>query len=81
MLNTFHPSAIANNIYDILEDYAIKIDVYECKAIDAIINYFNSINTEYRLYRSEWPNAEGGVCSVAFVDNSHPQLIMFDYEY
>ena len=26
-------------------------------------------------------NEEGGVCSVAFIDCGHPQLVMFDYKY
>ena len=81
MLGNFHPSAIANQIYNILEGYEIKIDVYEHDAIDAIISYIEEFHIEYNLCCSDWPNEEGGVCGIAFVDQGYPQLIMFDYEY
>ena len=82
MLNTFYPSAITTHIYDILEGYEIKTDVYESGAIDAIADYLdNYLKVEHQIYRSDWPNEEGGVCGVAFIDKDHPQLIMFDYKY
>lgn len=78
----FHPSVIVNKIYDILEDYEVKTDVYDHEAVDEIAYYFeNKWHIEYKLCRSEWPNEEGGVCAISFVDANHPQLVMFDYEY
>ena len=83
MLGNFNPSAIVNEIYDILDSYETEgLDLYNHGAIDAITDYLtNYAEVEYLLDCSEWPNEEGGVCAVSFVDNGHPQLILFDYKY
>ena len=83
MLGEFHASAIVNKIYDILDDYETEgLDLYKFDASDAIVDYLaNYVKVEYQLACSEWPNEEGGVCSVAVIDCGHPQLVMFDYKY
>jgi hypothetical protein len=82
MLGNFNPSVIVNKIYDILEDYEVKTDVYNHEAVNEIADYFeHEWHIEYNLCCSDWPNEEGGVCGIAFVDCGHPQLVMFDYEY
>ena len=83
MLGEFHASAIVNKIYDILDNYETEgLDLYNFGATDAIVDYLaNYVKVEYQLACSEWPNEEGGVCSVAFIDCGHPQLVMFDYKY
>lgn len=83
MLGNFNPSTIVNEIYSILDDYETEgIDLYNYNVTEAIADYLtNHLKIEYLLCCSEWPNEEGGVCSVAFVDHGHPQLVMFDYKY
>lgn len=83
MLGEFHASTIVNDIYDILDDYETEgLDLYNFGATDAIADYLtNYVKVEFQLACSEWPNEEGGVCSVAFVEGGHPQLVMFDYKY
>ena len=83
MLGSFHPSAIVNKIYDIMDDYEVEgIDLYSYELTDAIAEYLtNNLKIEYNLCCAEWPNGEGGVCAVAFIDNCYPQLVMFDYKY
>ena len=83
MLGNFNPSAIVNEIYDILDSYETEgLDLYNHGAIDAIADYLtNHAEVEYLLDCSEWPNEEGGACAVSFIDNGHPQLILFDYKY
>lgn len=82
MLGNINPSVIVNKIYDILEDYEIKTDIYEHGVIDAIADYLgNHLKIEYLIYNSDWPNEEGGVCAISFIDSNHPQLVVFDYEY
>jgi hypothetical protein len=83
VLGEFHASTIVNDIYDILDAYETEgLDLYNFGATDAIADYLtNYVKVEFQLACSEWPNEEGGVCSVAFVDNGHPQLVMFDYKY
>ena len=83
MLGNFNPSAIVNEIYDMMDDYETHgCDLYDFGLTDAIADYLaNCLHIEYNLACSDWPNEEGGVCGVAFVDDGHPQLIMFDYKY
>lgn len=83
MLGEFHASTIVNDIYDILDDYETEgLDLYNFGATDAIADYLtNYVKVEFQLACSEWPNEEGGVCSVAFVEGGHPHLVMFDYKY
>ena len=83
MLGEFHASAIVNKIYDILDDYETEgLDLYNFGATDAIVDYLaNYVKVEYQLACSEWPNEEGGVCGIAFVDGGRPHLVMFDFKY
>ena len=83
MLGNFNPSVIVNEIYAILDDYETEgLDLYNYGAVDAITDYLtNYAKVEYLLCCSEWPNEEGGACAVSFVENGHPQLVLFDYKY
>lgn len=83
MLGYFNPSVIVNEIYSILDDYETEgLDLYNFGATDAITDYLNNYaKVEYLLACTEWPNEEGGACAVSFVENGHPQLVLFDYKY
>ena len=83
MLGNFNPSVIVNEIYTILDDYETEgLDLYNRGTVDAIINYFvEYVKVEFLICCSEWPNEEGGACAVSFVENGHPQLVLFDYKY
>lgn len=83
MLGEFHASTIVNDIYDILEYYETEgLDLYNFGVTDAIADYLtNHVKVEFQLACSEWPNEEGGVCSIAFIEGGHPHLVMFDYKY
>lgn len=79
MFGEFHPSVHLDNIYNLMADYDENFDHYNKDAIFAIIDYFTKYNMNYQLACSPWPDECGGVCSVAFIDNSYPQLVVFDY--
>ena len=83
MLGEFHPSMIINKVYSILDSYETEgLDLYNFGATDAIADFLtNHARVEFQLVCSDWPNKEGGACAVAFVDNGHPQLVLFDYKY
>lgn len=83
MLGNFNPSTIVNEIYSILDDYETEgLDLYSYGATNAITDYLNNYaKVEYLLAYSEWPNEEGGICAVSFIENGHPQLVLFDYKY
>ena len=78
----FYPSAITNRIYEFLDLYETEgLDLYNVAAIDAIEDYLKSIDVEHEVSTTEWPDEEGGVCGIAFVDGGRPHLVMFEYKY
>ena len=82
MLGKFHPSIIVDEVYDIMDEYERGFNVeYVAKLIDKLTDYFEEKLPEYLLCCSEYPNETGGVCAISFIEDGHPQLIMFDYIY
>lgn len=83
MLGSFNPSKIVDEIYSIMDDYETHgCDLYDYGVVNAIADCLtNYYHIEYNLCCSHWPNEEGGVCAIAFVDCDHPQLVMFDFKY
>ena len=85
MLGRFNPSKMMDEIYDMLDAYETEgLDLYNRGAVDALVDYlhnYTNLNGEYLICCTEWPNEEGGSCSAAFVENGHPQLIVFDFKY
>lgn len=82
MLGTsWRPSKIEDAIYDILEDYEVKIDVYEESATEATANFLH-LHTpaiQWQLSCSSWPDGSGGTCAVAWIEDGTIHSIMFDY--
>lgn len=82
MPGNFNPSAIINEIYDILDEYEVSTDIYEYSVIERITDYIDDkTHGEYVLTCDDYPNEYGGHCAVAFIDKGHPQLVFFEYEY
>ena len=81
MLGNFHPSTIENKIYDIMEEFEIGCDLYQHSVTDKIAEWLCDLHIEYQLCCSDWPNEEGGVCAIAFIEDGYPHLIIFDYKY
>lgn len=81
MLGTkFYPSHIEDEIYGIMDDYIVGIDTYEAGLVDAISDFFmNYKKGEWQLGCAEWPNFEGGSCSVSWIEDGHLHMIGFDY--
>lgn len=83
MLGTgFHPSYIEDEIYGMMDDYAIGSDTYIEGLVDAITDYFtnHSPAVEWQLGCSEWPDMTGGVCAISWMENGHVHMVMFDYK-
>lgn len=76
------PSMIVNEIYSIMDEYETEgLDLYNVNVIEVIEEYLSSLGVVYATDTNEWPDENGGVCAVAFVEKGHQQLIMFDYKY
>lgn len=55
---------------------------FDAALIERLTDYFTEkTHGEFLLCCSEWPNETGGVCAISFIEDGHPQLIMFDYIY
>ena len=82
MLGTkFYPSHIEDEIYGIMDDYIVGCDTYEAGLVEAISDFFmNYKKGEWQLGCAEWPNFEGGSCSVSWIEDGHLHMIGFDYK-
>ena len=78
----WYPSVIEDEIYDMMDSYAIGSDTYNEDLTDAIADFLGNYTsiTEWKLACSPWPNMAGGVCSVCWIENGHVHLVMFDYQ-
>lgn len=81
MLGNFYPSIIKDQMYDFMSDYKIATDVYKYKLTDGIYPFLREKNIDFQLCCADWPNMTGGTCAIAWCENGHPQLVMFDYRY
>lgn len=81
MLGTqFYPSHIEDEIYGIMDDYIVDSCTYEAGLVEAISDFFmNYKKGEWQLGCAEWPNSEGGSCSVSWIEDGHLHMIGFDY--
>ena len=75
----FYPSEIKNDIYDIMDEYLAGSDLYEEDLIDTICCFFEDNEIEYQFDISYWPDYMGGVCALAWIEDGHPQMEMFDW--
>jgi hypothetical protein len=82
MLGRWHPSVTVGEVYDIMIEHEYGCDTFDAVLIERLTDYFTEkTHGEFRLCCSEWPNETGGVCAISFIEDGHPQLIMFDYIY
>lgn len=84
----FHPSAIEDEIYNILNsspDYIVSSKAYTQVAIDKIIDFMSekakSNNMEYDIIDDTYPNKEGGSVSISWIENGHLHHIVINYRY
>ena len=75
-----YPSHIEDEIYGIMDNYIVDSDTYEAGLVEAISDFFmNYKKGEWQLGCAEWPNFEGGSCSVSWIEDGHLHMIGFDY--
>ena len=82
MLGTnWRPSAIEDKIYDMMEGHEAGVEVYEEALTDLISDYLtkNFPGMEWNLGCSPWPNMDGGVCFICWIEEGHLHSIVFDY--
>lgn len=82
MLGTkVYHSHIEDEIYGIMDDYIVDSCTYEAGLVEAISDFFmNYKKGEWQLGCAEWPNFEGGSCSVSWIEDGHLHMIGFDYK-
>ena len=82
MLGTdWRPSAIEDKIYGIMENYEAGTELYEEVLTDVLADYLTKEypSMQWNLGCSEWPNTNGGICAVSWMEEGHLHMIMFDY--
>lgn len=80
--SNFYPSEIENQIYEMMDNHILGIDLYEEDLTEEIIDYFTNYYPaeEWNLACSEWPDCSGGACYVSWIENGHIHMIGFDYK-
>ena len=80
----FYPSAIENEIYNILDsdpEFIVSSKEYTSQAIAAVVEYLNTYKGEWSLIDDLYPNEEGGSVSICWIENSHLHHIVINYKY
>lgn len=80
----FHPSAIEDKIYDILDstpEFIVSSKEYTSQAIAAVVEYMNTLDTEWSLIDDMYPNEEGGSVSICWIEDGHLHHIVLNYAY
>jgi hypothetical protein len=77
----FHPSFIEDEIYEMMDDYAIGSDTFGEALISATSKFFveRHPEVEWHLGCSVWPDYTGGTCFVSWIENGHLHMLGFDY--
>lgn len=57
------------------------LDIYSWNAIPSITDYLTSHNYEYHMKREDYPNHEGGICTLCWHDSKSFTSIIFEYHY
>ena len=78
----FYPSAIEDEIYEMMDDYMLGIEIYEEGLVNAISDFLSNHcpNIKWQLGCSEWPDCSGGACFVSWIEADHLHMIGFDYK-
>ena len=81
-MKNFHPSAIEDQIYDILDsdpEFIVSTKEYTSKAIEAVIEHMNTLSIEWSVIDDSYPNEEGGFVSICWIEDSHLHHIVLNY--
>lgn len=80
----FYPSAIENEIYNILDsdpEFIVSSKEYTQEAIAAIVEYLNTYKGEWSLIDDLYPDETGGSVSICWIERGHLHHIVIDYRY
>lgn len=85
---TFHPSAIEDEIYDILDsspDHIVSSNDYTQEAIEKVIEFMSEKaldnGMEYDIIDDTHPDAEGGSVSICWIEDGHLHHIVLSYRH
>lgn len=78
----FHPSKIEDEIYKLMDNFAVGSDTYSENLVGEIAIFLQEHYpvVEWQCGCSEWPNCEGGVCYISWIENGHLHMLGFDYK-
>ena len=84
----FHPSAIEDKIYDILDsspDHIVSSSDYTWEAIEKVIEFMyeksQSNGIEYDIIDDTHPDEDGGSVSICWIENGHLHHIVLSYRH
>lgn len=84
----FHPSAIEDRIYDILDsslDHIVSSSDYTQEAIEKVIGFMSKKylegGMEYDIIDDTHPDGEGGSVSICWIEAGHLHHIVLSYRH
>lgn len=84
----FHPSAIEDKIYDILDsspDHIVSSSDYTWEAIEKVIDFMyeqaKSDGMEYDIIDDAHPDEDGGSVSICWIEAGHLHHIVLSYRH
>ena len=85
---TFHPSAIEDEIYDILDsssEFIVSSSDYAPDAIDKVMEFMaekaENDGVEYDIIDDPHPDAAGGSLSICWIEDGHLHHIVLTYRH
>lgn len=76
----FQPSEILDTIYnEILDKYELASNEYAAKAISEVRDFLDNKHPELDYTEEIFGDAAYGACAFAWVENSRPILLLFQY--
>lgn len=78
----FYPSAIENEIYNILDsdpEFIVSSKEYTQEAIAAVVEYLNTYKGEWSLIDDLYPDEDGGSVSICWIECGHLHHIVLNY--
>ena len=80
MTYVFQPSEILDTIYnEILDKHELASNEYAAKAISEVRDFLDNKHPELEYTEESFGDAAYGTCAFAWVEDSRPVLLVFQY--
>jgi len=81
--NDFHPSAIENHIYDIIntEEHTVSSSEYDRTIGPAIMEYLEDCSVQFNMIEDPYPDMTGASLSICWIETGYLHHIVLNLKY